>query len=85
MRTIIVLSAALTLAACETSPTVAAAAERGVDAYRAANADMANIAEAFMCRGISIREWMIRYGTPERAAAWRELCRERTTDELPTE
>lgn len=48
-----------------------------VQAGATANDAMAEGAEVTQCRGISIGSWVRKYGyDPERAAAWRVLCRD---------
>ena len=74
MRSYLPLCLVVTLSGCAYSPYVERASEETVRAYRAANVDLTNFSEAWLCRGIAIREWLVRFGTPERAAAWRTLC-----------
>ena len=66
---------ALTLTGCTIQPWIDETSQEAVDRYRAANANLSNASEAWLCRGMSIREWMLRFGdSPERAEAWRVLC-----------
>ena len=72
---ILVTIVLMTLTGCTTSPIFRSVSSEAVEGYRAANTDAADFSEAVMCRGISIREWMLRYGaTPDKARAWAVLC-----------
>lgn len=76
------LSAAL--AGCSIVPYSSTATADLADAARALNADLADASEAFLCRGMSIREWMLRYGhSDELAAAWATLCDGQTRQRTP--
>jgi len=46
-----------------------------VDTYREANTRLTDDSLAWICRGVSIREWQARFGwSEESAAAWSTLC-----------
>jgi hypothetical protein len=62
------------LAGCSMSPTVDMASTEYVQARRDTHSDITDASEAWICRGISVYEWMRRYGTPERAAGWQAIC-----------
>ena len=65
----------LVLAGCSTVPEARVASDAAVTGFRNAQTDLADAAEAWLCRGVSIREWILRYGqTPETRDAWWLIC-----------
>ena len=74
----------LGLTVCSTSPRAQVASDAGVNVWRAAQNDAADAAEAWLCRGISIREWILRYGqSAESRDAWWLMCGGKQEVELP--
>ena len=68
MKFVLIFAAMLTLAGCSTFSNL-------VDAGAKANHAAAEGAEVVLCRGMSIGEWIRRYGNDaEMAKAWRVLC-----------
>ena len=68
----VLLAAVLALDGCTTVPQARVASDTAVAGFRNAQTDLADAAEAWLCRGMSIREWILRYGqsTASRDAWW---------------
>lgn len=79
MRSLAIL-AALTLSGCAYyGPATRAAADRGEQVAD----ETRTVAQWTLCRAITVGAWLRAYGDdPEKAAAWRVLCRE-TAEQTP--
>ena len=82
MKKVVVAALCVALTGCSVSGSIRDASEEIVDTRRGLSSDAADAAEYYMCDRIPMDEWRKRYGTVERAAAWRVLC-PAFGDELP--
>ena len=67
------------LAGCSTSQTIDAAADEYVDRRRSIHSDLTDGSLAWLCRGITVFEWRLRFDTAEKVAGWRAICNHQMT------
>ena len=56
------------------SPQVNEISQEYVDARRSLHNDLTDLADAWLCRGMSIYEWRRRFNTPEKVSGWKAIC-----------
>ena len=64
----------LLLTGCTAIPEVNQISEEYVSARRSLHNDLTDLAQSWICRGMSIYEWRRWIDTPEKAQAWQVLC-----------
>lgn len=69
---------------CSTAPYGTAASGEAIRLDRAVNADLTAASMAWLCRGISIRQWLIEFGgSADRALAWETMCAGQSVEQIP--